>query len=251
MGSLKLLFPIETVFLNHFWKELFRLQGTSLHHSMAYHPQSDGQTEVVNRCLEAYLRCFVSGTPTHWFLTLLGPNIGYNTSFHVSAGMTPLRALYDCDPPKLVCFELGSTANSLLEQQMQSRDDILDELHAHLLQAQQVMKAQADLERRDVSFEVGNLVFLKLRPYRHRSLAKFSNEKLSPRFYGPYKVIMLFGSVAYRLQLPAAAKIHPVFHVSQLKKAIGLSIPAQEVPRSLTADMELRVEPERLLATRF
>jgi len=102
----------------------------------------------------------------------------------------------------------------------------LDELQVHLLQAQQSMKWHADLKPRDVFFKVGDLVFLKLRPYRHRSLAKFSNEKLSPHFYGPYKVLARVGAVAYRLQLPAAAKIHPVFHVSQLKKAIGLSVPA-------------------------
>lgn len=99
------------IFLSHFWKELFKLQGTSLHHSTAYHPQS----EVVNRCLEAYLRCFVSGKPAHWFSHLAWAEYWYNTSFHVSAGMTPFRALYGRDPPKLLRFESGSTANSLLE----------------------------------------------------------------------------------------------------------------------------------------
>ncbi|XP_024024885.1 uncharacterized protein LOC112092588 [Morus notabilis] len=130
-------------------------------------------------------------------------------------------------------------------------DAILEELQGHLLQAQHSMKRTADLKRRDVSFDVGDLVFLKIRPYRHRSLAKFSNEKFSPRFYGPYRVVARIGAVAYQLQLPTAAKIHPVFHVSQLKKAIGVPIPAQEVPPVLAPDLELRVEPERLLATHF
>ena len=56
----------DRVFLTSFWTELFRLQGTTLAMSSSYHPQIDGQTEALNKCLEMYLRCYVSDEPHHW-----------------------------------------------------------------------------------------------------------------------------------------------------------------------------------------
>lgn len=80
---------------------------------------------------------------------------------------------------------------------------MLEELHQQLHQAQQRIKKQANSHRREVSFEVGEMVYLKLRPYRHKSLAKWVNEKLAPRYYGPFQVLARVGVVAYKLLLSA------------------------------------------------
>jgi len=92
------------------------------------------------------------------------------------------------------------------------------------------MKQQADQHRSERSFDVGDWVFLQLQPYKQMSLkhAKKDN-KLSPKYYGSYKVLPQIGTMAYKLDLPAASRVHPVFHVSSLKKVIGDKIPVQTI----------------------
>ena len=58
--------------MSHFWTELFRFKGTILKRSTCYHPQSDGQAEVVDRYLETYLCCFMNDKPRNWLLTSVG-----------------------------------------------------------------------------------------------------------------------------------------------------------------------------------
>lgn len=144
--------------------------------STAYHPQSDGQTEVINRYLDTYLRCFVSMKPTKSTKWIPWTEYWYNTSFHSAAGMTPYRALYHRDPPPLIRFEPASTMVSIVEQTLRDRDDILELLKMNLHRAQQRTKTQTDKKQRDVQFTVGELVYLKLRPYRKKTIPKRVNE---------------------------------------------------------------------------
>lgn len=240
----------DSVFLSSFWKELFRLSGTKLKYSSAYHPQTDGQTEVVNRCLEVYLRCLTGSRPKQWVTCLPWAEFWFNSNYNRSTKMSPFQALYGRDPPLLLH---GTTIPSKLEAVnvlQADRDELLGDLRANLLKSQDMMRKYANKSRRDVEYQVGDLVYLKLQPYRRRSLAKKLNEKLSPRFYGPFPVAARIGTVAYRLDLPPTSRIHPVFHVSLLKKAIGTGFQVQDLPSVLTEDHELLVEPEEVLAVR-
>ena len=161
----------DKVFLSQFWSALFKSQGTALHKSTAYHPQSDGQTEVVNRCLEAYLRCFAGRKPASWTQWLPWAEYWYNTSHHSATNTTPFKALYGRDPPKLLRFRDIPTANAEVEEMVKGRDALLQELRDNLAVPQARMQASANKKRRDVEFQVGTWVYLKLRPYRQTSVA--------------------------------------------------------------------------------
>lgn len=85
-------------------------------------------------------------------------------------------------------------------------------LKDHLNLAQQRMKRQANKKRKDIEFQEGDWVYLKVRPYRQKTLSRKRCEKLSPKFFNPFLILNRIGNVAYRLQLPSEAQIHDVFH---------------------------------------
>lgn len=100
----------DPIFTSRFWQDLFKLlQGTKLKHSSLCHPQTDGQFEVVNRCLENYLRCFVGSRPKERVKWLSLAEWWYHTSHHTAIGMTPFEAVSGSPPPRLLSYIKGTT----------------------------------------------------------------------------------------------------------------------------------------------
>ena len=112
------------------------------------------------------------------------------------------------------------------------------------------MRCQANQHRREVSFKVGDYVYLKLQPYRQTSVAFRGSLKLSPRFFGPFKVLEKVGQVAYRLDLPVGSQIHNVVHVSRLRKVLGNIKPVSPMPPPVADDSTILPQPETILARR-
>ncbi|XP_068650068.1 uncharacterized protein [Aristolochia californica] len=167
-------------FTSTFWKELFRLQGTKLAFSYAYHLQSDGKTEVVNRTLEV-----VYGRP----------------------------------PPRLVSYLAGSSRVASIDQALMERDSMLVHIRDNLLKAQSRMKNSHDKAHRDHSYAPGDYILERI------------------------------GSVTYRLQLPADAHIHDLFHVSLLKSFKG-DLPLLHTPLPPLHDGRILPTPSHVYQAR-
>ncbi|MCH97248.1 hypothetical protein A2U01_0018241 [Trifolium medium] len=124
--------------------ELFKLQGTKLQMSSDYHPETDGQTEVINRCLESYLRCFASDQPKSWASWMAWAEYWYNSTYHVSIGKTPFEVVYGRQAPSIVRFLSNETKVAAVALELSERDEALKQLKLHLQKAQEQMAAYAN-----------------------------------------------------------------------------------------------------------
>ncbi|KAL0409540.1 UNVERIFIED_CONTAM: Transposon Ty3-G Gag-Pol polyprotein [Sesamum radiatum] len=171
-------------FTSRFWGSLQKALGTKLHFSTVFHPQTDGQSERTIQTLEDMMRACTMEFKGNWDDHLPLMEFAYNNSFHSSIGtMEKIQIVKKC-----------------------------------LKAAQDRQKNYVDKHRREMEYEVGDKVFLKVSPWKE--ILRFGRQgKLSPRYIGPYEIIERIGPLAYRLALPMElSQIHDVFHVSMLRR---------------------------------
>jgi hypothetical protein len=113
--------------------------------------------------------------------------------------------------------------------------------------AQNHMKQQADQGHSEHQFVEGDQVFLHLQPYKKTSLKVEHCQKLTPKFYGPYTILKHMGPMAYQLALPSHSKLHPIFHVSFLKKVIGTKCQTQTSLPELDEEGSIWLQPQASL----
>ncbi|XP_068648209.1 uncharacterized protein [Aristolochia californica] len=162
-----------------------------------------------------YLRCFVGDSPKRCVRWLAWAEFCYNTSYHRALGTTPFKVIYGRDPPWLLSYEPGSSKVTTMDQALAKRDTMLSQVRTHLQAAQKAMKLSYDKNHLEVVF--------------------------SPRDY-----VWLF---AYHLQLPPDAKLHNIFHISQLKGFNGDS-PLLHTPLPSLQEGRVLSTPAQVLQAR-
>jgi hypothetical protein len=240
-------------FTGNFWKTLFSLLGTKLSMSTAYHPQTDGQTERTNRTLEDLLRAFVNVYHTNWDTLLSLVEFAYNNAPHQSTSYSPFFLNSGPYPNVSDSFfsrpvsSVPSTNDflSLIQTSLQSAKQ-------HLAVAQNRQKQYADRHRRELEFTLGDQVLLST---AHLPLPLSSQvRKLASRWIGPFSILQVISPVAYKLDLPSHLRIHPVFHVSQLKPFLSnpSTFPHRlaDPPPPLVINDHEEYEVEKILAKR-
>ncbi|GKB36911.1 putative reverse transcriptase domain-containing protein [Tanacetum coccineum] len=222
----------DSKFTSHFWKSLNEALGTQLDMSMAYHPQTDGQSERTIQTLEDMLRACVMDFGKGWDRHLPLIEFSYNNSYHTSIKAAPFEALYGRKCRSPICWaEVGDAQLTGLEIVRETTEKIIQ--IKHRLQAlRDRQRSYADKRRKPLEFQVGDKVMLKVSPWK--GVIRFGKRgKLNPRYIRPFKILAKVGTVAYRLELPKKlSRVHSTFHVSNLKKCLSdepLAIPLDEI----------------------
>lgn len=208
----------DTKFTSNYWTTVFKLLGTTLKMSSAYHPQTDGQTERANRTMAEILRAFVHPRHDDWEEHLPLAAFAYNNSVNASTKSTPFFLSYGRHPATPIDSALAVESNlPAVEEWLERLKTAQLEAEENIKTAQGQRKTQADKRRRQVKFSEGDLVMLDSR--ENIKLPGALTKKFSAPYIGPFRVLEARSDVTYKIDLPKTLKrIHPVFHVSVLKK---------------------------------
>ena len=230
-------------FTSTFWKTLFSLTGTRLNMSTSNHPQTDGQTERVNKVVEEMLRAYVTPHHDDWDEYLGAVEFAFNDSEHASTGYTPFFLNAGQHPVTPLSFT--SETHHATTPANEEAEEFVKRLMTHTERAKELLKTAQ-----------GDKVMLATAHFMNIPSVANAKRKLGPRYYGPYVITEVVTPVAMRLDLPASMDIHPVIHESKLQPYLdgAESFPSRVEPAPpppLQVDDEKFYEIEALRNHRF
>lgn len=224
--------PVEIVsdrgpqFSSQVWGSFCAALGARPCLSSGYHPQTNGQTERLNQELEAALRCVTCHNPATWASYLPWVEYAHNSLVSSATGLSPFEASLGYQPP-LFPEEEADLAVPSVQHHLQRCRRVWSRTREALLRAVARQRSCADRRRSPAPvYSPGQKVWLAAKDIPLRA----SSRKLSPRYIGPYSVDRVLSPTAVKLRLPAALRVHPVFHVSQVKPVVSSRLCPPPVP---------------------
>jgi len=220
-------------FVSSFWSEFCRILGVKVKLSTAYHKETDGQTEIMNKYIDQRLRPFVSYYQDNWSTLLPLIDRAQIALPHSAIGMTPYRMIYGSDPRQT--WDWQNPSASKANERLNHKDALALATRMHdawkiakdnMEKAQDRMRFAVNQHRRKIDWEVGDKVYLDTQ----NLASERPSRKLSDKWMGPFTVLEQVGS-SYRLELPKGSRIHDVFAPNLLCKDPQDPLPGQEPPK--------------------
>ena len=213
----KIICDRDSIFMSKFWKTLFQMLGTKISPSSAYHPQTDGQSEIMNRKIEEMIRSFVNFDKSDWDKYLVDFEVAYNSSVNATTTFTPFFLNYGIHP-KTVPLDLITSENPAASRFLQNMQSAVKEAQEQILKTNETTAKYVNQGRRPSTYNVGDRVWLST---KNLALEDGSgSRKLNPKYCGPFEIPEDINVVTYRLLLsqPMIDRgIHNAFHASLLK----------------------------------
>jgi transposase InsO family protein len=225
----------DVKFLSHFWRSLWNKLGTKLLFSTTCHPQTDGQTEVVNRTLSTMLRAVLDQNLRRWEDCLPLVEFAYNHATHSSTKMCPFQIVYGYipwAPIDLFSFDTEDAPHLDVVAHVEQMVNLHEQIHQNIAVANPKYQVAGCKGKKHVTFESGDMVWLHLRKDRFPTLR---HSKLMPRGAGPFKVLTKINDNAYILDLPPKFGVSISFNVADLKPYLGED---EELPSRTTSVQE-------------
>nr|GEX90625.1 putative reverse transcriptase domain, ribonuclease H-like domain, aspartic peptidase domain protein [Tanacetum cinerariifolium] len=214
---------------NRSWLPLF---GTQQDMSTAYHPETDGQSEITIQTLEDMLRACAIDFGKGWEKHLPLVEFSYNNIYHANIKAAPFKALYGQKCRSPVCWAaVGDTQLTGPEIIHETTEKIV-QIQQHLKATRDRQRSHANVRRKPLEFQAGDRVMLKISP--RNGIIRFRKRgKLNPWYIRLFKILKRIGLVAYKLELPEELNnVHNTFYVSNIKKCLSdesLIIPMKEL----------------------
>ena len=245
-------------FVSRFWKEFCRILGVQVRLSTADHPQTDGQTEIMNQYLDQRLRPFVDYYQDNWSdllplmdyaqLTLPHTSLGMLSPFEVLNGRAP-RTSFDWSAPKKPPVNEAETLSRENARAMAQRmSNTIEHARKSIKEAQAKKEKVVNVHRRAVDWKVGDKVWVSTKPWNTERPSK----KLDQQMAGPWEVLEQVGH-SWRVKLPDSVKVHNVFPSDRLRKAASDPLPGQlqEPPPPIEVIGKLEYEVQEVLASKI